>query len=135
MIVEWREEVTYNAHALPCGNQGCNADEEANGGRGSPATASRTECEDDCAKEATNNATNTETTSKDNPRTIAIADCVADEIGMCLMAESPFDRIQNLTKRRRVCGDGQGTKEVRRLLVGEIKTTSPFAGYICGDDT
>jgi hypothetical protein len=99
-------KVTYHTHALPGSDQGCNADEEANSRKSSPATSSGAEGEDDCDEEAGKNATNTKTTSEDDPRPVAVADCVADEVGMCLVAESPFDGADNLFECRRMCGDG-----------------------------
>ncbi len=135
MSLEGKKEATYHTHALPRSNQGCNANEEANGGKGSPATPGRAECEDDCTDKASHNATDTQTTSEDDSWAVAIADCVADEIWMCLMAECPFNRADDLAECRRMCGDGQSTEKFGRLLVGEIETTRALTGHIRGDDT
>lgn len=115
-----RKHDTYNTHALPCSNQGCNPDKEADGRKSSPATTGRAQSENYCTERAANNATNTETPSEDDAWPVTVANCVSDKVGMCLMSQSPFDGADDLTERRGMCCDRQGTKEFGRLLIRKV---------------
>lgn len=132
---DYKGDATYNAHAFPCSNQRGNANEEAHSGQSSPATTGRTEREDDSTDEPANDATEAQATSENHSRAISIANRIADEIGMCLMAESPFDSADDLAEGRRMCRKRQGAKKFGRLLIGKIETPCSITGDICGDDT
>lgn len=99
---------TYNAHALPCSNQGCNTNHETNSGQHSPATSGVTKSNQDGGYNSTNDASNTKTTSEDHARSIAVANSPTYEIGMCLVAERPFDSVYNTSESRRVGCGGEG---------------------------
>jgi hypothetical protein len=118
----WLSEVdilifTHHAHAFPTGDQGRNADEEANGREGPPATRGGAEGQDDSANETTDDTCHAETTSKSHSGTVAVADGVANEVWMGLMAERSFDRTQDLAECGRVGGGGQDTEQSRGFTV------------------
>lgn len=89
---------TYNAHALPRTDHGCNSNKEANGREHSIATASVAQSDEDCGHNTSKDAENTKASCKDNARSIAIADGPADEVRMCLVTKSPFNCVDDITE-------------------------------------
>ena len=76
---------TYNAHALPSGDQSRYTNDEANSRQDSPTTPSVAESNKDTSNHATNDATEAKPTGEDHAGSVAIADSPADEVRVSLM--------------------------------------------------
>lgn len=95
---------TYHAHALPGANQRGNTNHEENCRQGPPATAGTAQCDQNGSDGTSDYTPNTEPTRKDHPRTISIANSPADEVGMSLMAETPFHCVEDAPEGRGMGG-------------------------------
>ena len=74
--------VEDNAHSLPGGDESSNANEPADEWKNAPAAAGRGECDDDVGDEAGSDSEDTKAACKDDARTVAVADCPTDEVGV-----------------------------------------------------
>jgi hypothetical protein len=83
--------VEDNAHPLPGGDESSNANEPAEEWDDAPATTSGRECDDKIGDQAGSDGEDTKTASKDDARSVAVADCPADEVGVRLPAEGVLD--------------------------------------------
>lgn len=106
-----RLKVAYDTHPFPSSDESCDTEHEADGGEHSPAPTSVAESDEDSGNNATNDAKNTEAASKDNTRAVSVANAPANEIGVCLMTERPFDGVNDVAECRGVGGVGQSVKE------------------------
>lgn len=96
---------TYNTHALPSGKQGGDTNKETEKGEGSPATVCGAQGDDNGVNDTGDDSANTKASSECLPWWIAIADCPADKVGMCLMAKGPFNGGNDISESRRMSGD------------------------------
>ena len=76
---------TYDTHALPGSNEGCNTNHETNGREYSPASTSVTESDENGTNDTTKDSGDTETTGKDDTGRIAVANGPPNEVRMGLV--------------------------------------------------
>ena len=96
--------VQDDAHAFPGGDQRRDADEPAHEGDYAPCSAGGAEGEEEVCDQAGQDAEDTESAGEDDPRTVAVADCPADEVGVCLLAQGVFDGGYHRAESGRVSG-------------------------------
>lgn len=126
--------VQDDAHSLPGGNQGGDADEEADDGEDTPGTARTAEGEEDGSNEATDDAGNTKTAGEDDTRTVAVADGPSDEVGVGLAAERPLDRGSDIAEGRRMRGVLESMEQAGAFLGREVELASTTIGDVDGYD-
>jgi hypothetical protein len=83
--------VEDDAHSLPGGDESSNTNEPAKEWDDAPAPASGGECDDEVGDQASSDGEDAETASKDDTRSVAVADCPANEVGVRLPAERVLD--------------------------------------------
>jgi hypothetical protein len=96
--------VQNDAHALPSRDERGDAEKKSDDGEHAPCSASAAEGNDGGSHDTSNDATNAETTSKDDARTVAVTDGPANEVGVSLEAEGPFNCLDDVAESRRVSG-------------------------------
>ena len=79
--------VQDNAHALPRGDEGSDANEPADERQHAPPAAYGAQSDDQISDEAGDDTSNAEATCKDDTRSVAVTYRPADEVGVCLAAE------------------------------------------------
>lgn len=126
---------TYDAHALPSSYQGCNADHETNCRQDSPAPPSVAESDEDSGNDATNNAAEPEAASEDYSWTVAVANGPADEIGVSLVTERPFNGVYNTSERRRMCCICESVQKRSTFLGGQVELARSPIRYVNCNDT
>lgn len=85
-------------------------------------------------KETGQDAEDAETASKDDTRTIAVADSPADEVGVRLVTKRLLYDGHDLTESRRVSCLLKGTKQIGPVLLRQIELARTLIGDVDGDD-
>lgn len=98
---------TYHTHALPSRKQGGNTNEESEEGERPPATVCGAEGDYNGINNAAHYSAHSKSASECLSRWVTIADCPADEVGMGLVAEGPFNRGNDIPE----CGRMSGNRE------------------------
>lgn len=127
--------MSYHTHALPGGKQGGDADEQTEKRERPPPTIRRAEGDDDAVHDAGDDAGDTQAAGKGLSGLVAVADGPADEVGVGLVPERPFDGGNDVAERRRVRGDGEGLQEHGLFLGREIEQSRSPVGDVDGDDS
>lgn len=83
--------VEDDTHSLPGGDERSNTDEPAEEWDNAPGAACRGESDDKIGDEASSDGENTETAGEYDTRTVAVADCPSDEVGVRLPAKRVLD--------------------------------------------
>lgn len=133
-VSKWMEQ-TYHTHPLPCRKKRRDTNEEAQESQCTPATVGSAQRDDNGVDDATNDATNTKTTSKHLSGRIAIADGPANEVGVSLVTQSPFDSCNDLAESRGMSRNRKSFQEVCPLSGSEIQHAVASVSDIDGNDS
>ena len=126
--------MTYNAHALPCGDEGGDTQGKREQSNNTPGAARFAQAQKDTKNKAGDDEKDAETTSEDDTRAIAITNCPADEIRMRLIAESPFNVLDNLAEGGRMGGQFQRMEGRRNVAGRQVQLARRFVGKVNGND-
>jgi len=129
------ETVKHNTHALPGSDQRGDTENVEKKWEHTPRTADMGQCDEQISEYAEHDQADTKTTGKDNTRTVAIADGPANEVGMSLTTERPFDSSGNIAPCRRVSGVGEGMEERRAFSTRQVELTGSTISDVDADDT
>ena len=124
---------THHTHALPGSDQGRDTDHEPNGRYHPPAPTGTTEGEQDHRDETSGNPSDPKSASEDHAGPIAVADAPADEVGMSLVTQRPFNGMDDIAESRGVCGVGQRLQQSDTLLGRQVQLPGPVLGDVGGD--
>jgi hypothetical protein len=79
------------AHSLPGGDESSNANEPTEEWNNAPASASGGECDYEIGDETSSDGEDTETASKNDARSVAVADGPSNEVGVGLSPKRVLD--------------------------------------------
>lgn len=85
------QTVQNDTHAFPCSDQSGDTNHVRNERQDAPATSSSAESDEDGGDQASCDDKDTETASKCDARSVAVANCPANEVWMGLTAEGVFN--------------------------------------------
>lgn len=129
------ETVKNDAHALPGSDECGDTDDIEKDREHTPCTACVGQCDEKIDKDAESNDTDTKTTSKDNTRTVAVADGPTDEVRVSLTSERPLDCGEDVFESGRVGGILQGVEESCTFSTREVEFARTAFGNVDTNDT
>jgi hypothetical protein len=122
------------AHSLPGGDESSNANEPTKERDNTPTSASGGECDDEIGDKASSNGEDAETASKDDTRSVAVADCPANKVGMGLSPKRVLDGGNDGVEGGWVGCVLEGAEKSLLLTRGKVEFAWGAVGDVDGDD-
>lgn len=124
----------HHTHSFIGRDQSGNAKHQTNGGYGTVTTAGLAQSEDDSRGKGQENQAHTKTPCEEHASGIAIADCPANKVGVCLAAESILNDSSNAAECRRVGGVSKRGEQNLPLPRREVELAWCVLSNVCCDD-
>lgn len=132
---ESESAITYHTHSLPRRDQRCEPNHKPKRGQYSPAPTGVAQGDEHRGQNAPDNASHTQPSGKNHALSVAVTNRPPNEVWVRLVAERPFDGLDDFANGRWMRGGGQGMQQAGPLLGREIQLPRRAIGNVDGDDT